>query len=244
MDPTLIAQLSDPHVRVPEEHGSADALARAVAAVLQLETLPNAVLVTGDLAEHADAAEYERVRELLAPLPMPVHVLPGNHDDPLAMREHFPLDGDGPYQYAARCGALRLVVCDSSRRGRDDGELDLDWLEAQLAAEDAPTIVAMHHPPLLTGIGGLDAIGLPTAQRAALAELLARSPHVRRVAAGHVHRGAFGALGGCGVVACPSTNLQARLQIGTEGFEIGDDPPAFAVHALVDGELVSHVQPI
>jgi Icc protein len=240
----VIAQLSDPHVRIPEEHGSATALGRAVAAVLELEPLPDAVLVTGDLAEHADAAEYERVRELLAPLPMPVHVLPGNHDDPLAMREHFPLDGDGPYQYAARCGALRLVVCDSSRRGRDDGELDLDWLEAQLAAEDAPTIVAMHHPPLLTGIGGLDAIGLPTAQRAALAELLARSPHVRRVAAGHVHRGAFGALGGCGVVACPSTNLQARLQIGTEGFEIGDDPPAFAVHALVDGELVSHVQPI
>lgn len=239
----MIAQLSDPHVRIPEEHGSADALARAVAAVLALEPLPDAVLVTGDLAEHAATDEYARVRELLEPLPMPVHVLPGNHDDPLAMREHFPLAGDGPYRYVARCGALRLVVCDTSRRGRDDGELDLDWLEEQLA-DTAPTIVAMHHPPLLTGIGGLDAIGLPPAQREALAALLARSPHVRRIAAGHVHRGAFGVLGGCGVVACPSTNLQTRLQIGTEGFEIGDDPPAFAVHALVGDELVSHVQPV
>jgi Icc protein len=239
----MIAQLSDPHVRIPEEHGSADALARAVAAVLELEPLPDAVLVTGDLAEHAASDEYARVRELLAPLPMPVHVLPGNHDDPAAMREHFPLDGGGEYRYATSCGDLRLIACDTSRRGRDDGELDLDWLAAQLA-DTAPTVVAMHHPPLDTGIGGLDEIGLPPAQRDALAELLAGSPHVRRILAGHVHRGAFGVLGGCGVVACPSTNLQTRLQIRAEGFELGDDPPAFAVHSLVGGELVSHLQPI
>ena len=78
----------------------------------------------------------------------------------------------------------------------------------------------------------------------ALAELLRRSPHVLRVLAGHVHRGAFGVLGGCGVAACPSTNLQTRLQIRPEGYEIGDDPPAMLVHALLDGELVSHVQPV
>jgi 3',5'-cyclic-AMP phosphodiesterase len=240
----VIAQLSDPHLRVgPDDQGSATALARAVAAVLELEPLPDAVLVTGDLAEHADAVEYARVRELLAPLPMPVHVLPGNHDDPAAMREHFPLDGHGPYRYTTGCGGLRLVACDTSLPGRDDGELDLDWLEAQLDGS-APTIVAMHHPPLLTGIGGLDAIGLPPVQREALATLLERSPQVRRVVAGHVHRTAFAVLGGCSVVTCASTNLQTRLQIRAQGYELGDDPPAFLVHAVLGGELTSHVQPI
>jgi 3',5'-cyclic-AMP phosphodiesterase len=240
----VIAQLSDPHLRVgPDDQGSATALARAVAAVLELEPLPDAVVVTGDLAEHADAAEYERVRELLAPLPMPVHVLPGNHDDRDAMREHFALDGDGPYRYTADCAGLRLVACDTLRPGRDDGDLDLEWLEARLDG-DAPTIVAMHHPPLLTGIGGLDAIGLPLAQREALGALLERSPQVRRVVAGHVHRTAFGVLGGCAVVTCASTNLQTRLQIREEGYELGDDPPAILVHALLGGELSSHVQPI
>lgn len=240
---TLLAHISDPHLRVgPADQGSAAALARAVAAVLALDPLPHAVIVTGDLAEHASAEEYERVRELLAPLPMPVHVLAGNHDDPDTMRQHFPLAGAGEYRYTVDCGGLRVIGCDTSRRGRDDGELDLDWLEAQLAA-DAPAIVTMHHPPLITGIGGLDEIGLPAAQRAALAALLARAPQVRCVAAGHVHRGAFAVLGGCGVVACPSTNLQAKLQIRSEGYEIGDDPPAMVLHALIDGELVSHVQP-
>jgi 3',5'-cyclic-AMP phosphodiesterase len=214
-----------------------------VAAVLEIEPLPDAVVVTGDLAEHAAAAEYERVSELLEPLPMPVHVLPGNHDDPAALRAHFPLDGDGEYRYAADCGSLRLVACDTSRRGRDDGELDLDWLADQLDGE-TPTIVAMHHPPLDTGIGGLDEIGLPPAQRAALGELLARSPQVRRVVAGHVHRTAVDVVGGCAVVACPSTNLQARLQIRAEGFEIGNDPPAILLHVLLGDRLVTHVHPL
>jgi 3',5'-cyclic-AMP phosphodiesterase len=227
---TILAQLSDPHIRVgPDDQGSAAALARAVGAVLALDPLPDAVLVTGDLADGGTAAEYERVRELLAPLPMPVHVLPGNHDA---------LDWDGPY--AADCGDLRLVLCDSTIAGRDDGHVELDWLDAELAQSTAPTIVAMHHPPLLTGIGGLDALGLPELERAALAALLARSPHVRRVVAGHVHRAAFATLGGCPVVTCPSTNLQAKLEIGAPGFSIVDEPAAFLVHTAD----VAHVQPV
>ena len=90
----ILAQLSDPHVLVgPGDRGSAESLAAGVAAVLALRPRPDAVLVSGDLADTASAAEYERVRELLAPLPMPVHVLPGNHDDRDALRAHFPLDG-------------------------------------------------------------------------------------------------------------------------------------------------------
>jgi 3',5'-cyclic AMP phosphodiesterase CpdA len=223
-----IAQLSDPHIKVgPDDEGSAQALANAVNAVLDLTPLPTAVIVTGDLADHAAAAEYERFHELVEPLPMPVHVLPGNHDD---------LDWPGPHTIDA--DGTRVVLCDTHIPGRDDGHLDLDWLEAQL--DDRPTIVAMHHPPILTGIGGLDAIGLPEHERAALAELLARSPQVQRVIAGHVHRTALATLGGCPVTACASTNLQAKLEIGSPGFTIVNEPPAFLVHS---GD-VAHVQPV
>jgi 3',5'-cyclic AMP phosphodiesterase CpdA len=224
----ILAQLSDPHIKVgPNDEGSAAALARAVEAVLALTPLPDAVVVTGDLAEHAGAAEYERFAELVAPLPMPVHVLPGNHDD---------LDWPGPH--SVDCGGTRLVLCDTHIPGRDDGHLDLDWLESELG--DGPTIVAMHHPPFLTGIGGLDAIGLPAPERAALATLLSRSPQVKRVIAGHVHRTAFATLGGCVVATCASTNLQARLEIGTPSYTIVPEPPAFLVHT----HDVAHVQPV
>lgn len=228
---TILAQLSDPHLRVgPNDQGSAAALEAAVRSVLALDPLPVAVLVTGDMADGSTPAEYERFRELVAPLPMPVHVIPGNHDQDL--------DWEGPRSVA--CDDIRVVLCDTMRPGRDDGELDLDWLAAELDKSGAPTIVAMHHPPVLIGIGGLDAIGLPPAHRAGLSALLARSPHVVRVTAGHVHRSAFAVLGTTPVTACASTNLQARLEIGSPGFTIANEPPAFLVHTTD----VAHVQPV
>jgi Icc protein len=227
---TILAQLSDPHIRVgPNDQGSAAALEAAVRSVLALEPPPVAVLVTGDLADGSTPAEYARFRELIAPLPMPVHVIPGNHDQEL--------DWEGPR--AVGCGDLRVVLCDTMRPGRDDGHIDLDWLAAELAPTE-PTIVAMHHPPVPIGIGGLDAIGLPESERAGLAALLERSPHVLRVIAGHVHRSAFAGLGGTPVATCASTNLQARLEIGSDGFTIVPEPPAFLVHT----PAVAHVQPV
>ena len=134
------------------------------------------------------------------------------------------------------------MACRHAAARADGGQLDLDWLEAELeATRGRPVVVAMHHPPLLTGMPVLDEIGLPAEDRAALGELLARSPHVRRVVAGHVHRTAFAVLGGCGVVTAPSTNLQARLEIGARAFDFRPEPPGFLVHVELGGELVSHL---
>jgi 3',5'-cyclic AMP phosphodiesterase CpdA len=252
---TVLAQLSDPHVDVgPGDAGSAEALAAAVAAVRRLDPAPDAVLVSGDLTNRSDARSYERVRELLAPLSMPVHVLPGNHDDREALRTWFtddPVAGahGAPFQYTLRCGDVRLVVCDTTVPGRDDGRLDagsLAWLEGELAAEPAvPTIVAMHHAPLLTGIGAMDAIGLPEADRSGLADLLRRSPQVRRVVAGHVHRACFGLLGPCGVFACPSTHLQVRWDPAGPRITLDPAPPSYGLHTvLAGGEVVTLVQPV
>lgn len=248
----LIAQLSDPHVQVgPDDGESARALAAGVRAVAGLDPAPEAVLVSGDLVEHATAREYERVRELLAPLAMPVHVLGGNHDDRDGLREHFgEADAPGePFRYATRCGPLRLVACDTTIPGRIEGRFEpeqIEWLDATLAADPAtPTIVAMHHPPLLTGIGFADRSGLPEADRRALAATIARHPQVRRIVAGHFHRTIAGALGGCAVLVCPSVYLQAALDLTVPGdLTLVREPPGFAVHALVGDDVASHVQPI
>jgi 3',5'-cyclic-AMP phosphodiesterase len=251
---TVIAQLSDPHVDVgPGDTGSSEALATAVGALLRLDPAPDAVLVSGDLTNRSDARSYERVRELLAPLRMPVHVMPGNHDDREALRTWFtddPVAGApaAAFRYALRCRDVRLVVCDTTVPGRDDGRLDaasLAWLERELAAEPAvPTIVAMHHPPLLTGIAAMDAIGLPEADRAGLGSLLARCPQVRRVVGGHVHRACFGLLGGCAVFACPSTHLQVRWDPSGPELALEPAPPSYALHTVLAGEVVTLVQPV
>lgn len=244
MAATLLAQLSDPHVQAEGgDPAAAQRLQDAVRSVLSLRPQPDAVLVSGDLAEHGRPTEYARVGELLAPLPMPVHVLAGNHDDRGAMDDAFEL----PDAVAVGDG-LRLVLVDTTIPGRDHGALGserLARLAETLAAEtQAPTIVAMHHPPLLTGIGPLDAIGLSPEDRAAFGTVVGAAPQVRRVVAGHVHRGAFAMLGTVPVFSCPSTYLQGRLEIGSGELELVYEPPAFALHVLLDGELVTHVQPV
>lgn len=239
---TILAQLSDLHLHATgDDRGAAQALRTAVAELLALRPVPDAVLVSGDLGERGDAAEYALARALLGPLPMPVHVLAGNHDDHEALSEAF----GTPVRYTVAVGEVALVACHTPLPGRMEGRLDLEWLEAELeAARGGPVVIAMHHPPLLTGIPVLDDIGLPAEQRAGLTELLARFPNVRRVVAGHVHRTAFGVLGGCGVVTAPSTNLQARLEIGARAFDFVPEPPGFLLHVELGGELVSHLQAI
>lgn len=240
----ILAQLSDPHVLLGQgDEGSAESLAAGVKAVLALRPHPDAVLVSGDLADTAAPAEYERVRELLARLPMPVHVLPGNHDDRAALRESFPIGDDGgEYRYVTEVAGVRLVVCDSTEPGRPEGRLDVGWLEAQLGAPRV--VVAMHHPPFSLGMPALDEIALGASDTVALAALLRRSPQVLRVVCGHTHRAAFAVVGGCGTFSCPGVHLTARLEIGAPGYEVVAEPPAFALHVALGGTITTHVQPI
>ena len=224
--------------------------------------------MTGDLTENAADADYAQARELLASLDAPLYVLPGNHDDAPGLRRHFDMPGpDGePVHYAADLGPLRLVVVDSTRPGEDPGVLDeerLARLDEELAAEaGVPTVIAMHHPPLVTGIPPLDEIGLPAEDRRALGQVVERHPQVRRIVAGHMHRAIAsepppGLRGGVvgrvnfvflgsflfrPVVAAPSTYMQARLDLSSPQLELAPDPIGFAVHVLLEGELISHIQ--
>jgi Icc protein len=251
--PFLLVQLSDPHIGATWGIGDPMAgLSAAVESVRRLRDEPDAVLMSGDLADTASDAEYEFVRESLARLGAPVYVLPGNHDDRDALRRHFDVPGPlgTPVQYAVDLGPLRLVLLDSTRPGDDwgRGELDaarLTWLDAELAAApERMTVLALHHPPVSTGIAAWDELGLPAADRRALGEVLQRHPQVRRVVAGHVHRAMAGDLAGRAVLAVPSTYVQTRLAFGSGEIECAAEPPGFAVHAVVDGQLASHVQTV
>jgi Icc protein len=249
--PFLLAQLSDPHIGAEWADGDPVAgLAAAVESLRSMRRQPDAVLVSGDLADNATDAEYEQVRELLAPLQAPLYVLPGNHDDRRALHRHFGVPGANgdPVQYSVDLGALRLVVLDTTRPGEDPGALDaerLDWLESELAtAPEQPTLLAMHHPPLVTGVPAWDKVGLPAADRRGLGEVVERHRQVRRLVAGHVHRTIVAELAGRGVLTVPSTYIQFRLNFGSEDDELAAEPPGFALHVVLDGELISHVQPV
>jgi 3',5'-cyclic-AMP phosphodiesterase len=248
---TVLAQISDPHVAIaPGDLGSGDALAAAVRAVGELDPAPDALLVSGDLANDPTDAAYDLVAELLAPLDLPIHLLAGNHDDTDALRARLGAPGEAgqPLQYVEQVGGLRMIALDTTVPGRDDGALGaerLAWLEGQLAADGAaPTILAMHHPPLWTGTPVIDDLALADSDRRALADLLASYPQVKRVVAGHVHRGITGEAGGCPVFVCPSTHLQLALDLDAKEIELVREPPCFALHVATGDQVVSHLAPI
>jgi Icc protein len=145
-------------------------------------------------------------------------------------------------EYVTTVGPLRLIVADTSLPGRDDGALDVARLATTLD-DDTPTIIAMHHPPIRIGMPWIDDIGLQDPD--SLAALLRTKSNVLAVLCGHVHRTVTGSCGGVPVHICTAAYQQAVLEFGATEAELGNDPPALLVHALLDsGELVTHVQPI
>lgn len=248
--PLLIAQLSDLHIGATAEE--ADPLARlerVVEAVLALPNPVDAVLVSGDLSDDGSEESYRLARSALDGFECPVHVLSGNHDDRVRLREAFGLPGAGdePINYSVEVGPLRLVLLDSNVPGQDPGRFgpgDLAWLDATLGGEpERPALLALHHTPLSTGLPGWDAINLDPAEIEALGEVVARHPQLRAIAGGHLHRTATASLAGCPVLSAPSTYLQARPD-----FDFDDEdvqmvgPPGFALHVFSDGTLSCQVE--
>jgi 3',5'-cyclic-AMP phosphodiesterase len=247
-NPTVIVQLSDPHIGATWAEGDPVArLATAVASIRRLRPAPDALVLTGDLADNLADSEYAQVLAAVKDIDAPCYALPGNHDDRDRVRRHFGITGEPgtPIQYAVELGALRMLMLDSTRPGADAGEFDagrLAWLEDALSADPhTPTLLAMHHPPLVTHVPGIDALALAAGDRAALADLVDRHPNVMLIIAGHVHRAILGELAGRRVLSAPSTYIGFELDLLAEQLDDVPTPPGYVVHLLRDGELASHV---
>lgn len=254
----LIAQLSDTHIK-PEGRlaykrvDTAFFLTRAVEHVRRLTPRPDLVVVTGDLVDAGLEEEYVQLRRLLAPLPMPVYVIPGNHDAREPLRRVFGGDGylpsEGPYlHYVLEQYPLRLIALDTLVPGQGGGALGperLAWLDARLAeAPRRPTLVFMHHPPFKTGIEGMDAQWLQDGD--ALGAVIQRHAQVEGVTCGHVHRAIHARWCGTVVTTAPSTAHQIALDLrqpGALGWVM--EPPACLLHLWREGiGLVTHTSPI
>jgi len=125
----IIAQISDLHVRPSGQTAygiDTNAMfADAMRAMRALSPAPDCVLVTGDLTDCGLDAEYEIARAGLATLPMPVFVIPGNHDRREPFRRHlssaYPyLNHDRPrLDYVDDRFPVRLIGLDSLIDRRD-----------------------------------------------------------------------------------------------------------------------------
>lgn len=250
----LLAHISDLHVMVPGElaYGIVDTgpmVERAIAHLTQ--TNPDLVIITGDLVHQVKLAEYQRLKKMLAPLKMPVYIIPGNHDSRELIRQvftdHTYLPTAGYLQYTVEDYPLRLIMLDTNVPGQGHGEIDtarLTWLDQQLAQQpNRPTLLFMHHPPFTTGIDLMDGYGLHGLTD--LEAIVKKYSCIKCIGCGHIHRPIQALWAGTLAYTVPSPVHQVSLDL------VGDaksatfvmEPPAYQLHLWDETSgLVSHLQ--
>jgi 3',5'-cyclic-AMP phosphodiesterase len=250
----IIAQISDMHIRAYGQLAyrrvdTAWFLARCVEQLLGMDPPPDIVVATGDLVDAGHPDEYRHLRDLLAPLPMPVYLIPGNHDSREALRHAFsnhsylPRDG-GFLHYVLEQYPVRLIALDTLVPGLASGllcEERLDWLATRLdEALARPTVLFMHHPPFLTGIEHMDRLGLEGAR--AMGSVIDGHRHIERVLCGHLHRPIQLRWHGTVAMTAPSTAHQVVLDLRREApVAFAMEPPAFLLHVWREGTgLITH----
>ncbi|WP_035847549.1 metallophosphoesterase [Kitasatospora azatica] len=247
----VIAHLSDIHI-----DGEQRSIDRTRAVMDYLEDLPydlDAVLVTGDIADHGLRSEYELARQLLSSR-HPVLVCPGNHDERSAFRESLLQEPPSatPVNQVHRAAGFVIALCDSSVPGKDEGFLEdetLAWLEGVLARtpRELPVLIGFHHPPALLHSPFIDGIRQFGEQR--LAALVDRHPNVTALLCGHAHTPAATTFAGRPLLVAPG--VVSTLRLPWERYAHPEDhvhldlPPALAFHVLDDkGRLTAHYRSV
>ncbi|WP_406103371.1 metallophosphoesterase [Streptomyces sp. NBC_01003] len=237
----VLAQISDLHL-----DGTPRATARARRVIDHLRALAgplDALLVTGDIADHGAESEYEEAAELLGlhdgDAPFPVLTCPGNHDSRAPYRKALLREpaAEGPVNRAHHVGGAVVLMCDSSIPGADEGRLDEEtygWLEDTLDRLDGetPVLLAFHHPPVALHHPLPDTYQLDRPRE--LAALLERRPEIAGIIAGHAHTPAATVFAGRPLMIGPGVTWTLRLPWEGEGVADRDAPVGLAFHILDD----------
>ncbi|MFJ9697013.1 metallophosphoesterase [Kitasatospora sp. NPDC101183] len=232
--PLLLAQISDLHLDGTDR--ASERTARVMDHLRALPTPVDALLVTGDIADHGALTEYEEAARLLD-APFPVLTCPGNHDARAPLRAGLlgePASGE-PINRLHLVNDTAILMCDSSIPGEDIGLLDdttLGWIDTTLTQlpPSTPALIAFHHPPVTLHHPLPD--GYTLQNGATLAALLARHPGVAAVLTGHAHTPAATTFAGLPLLIGPAITWTLRLPWEGDQPADRDQPPGLAFHVL------------
>lgn len=210
------------------------------------------VVVTGDVADHGRAAQYEVAAEALARFDVDVLVCPGNHDMDEPFRDGFVQDNISVSR-VVELGSWAFLFADSSSGMMvpgDDGQLidppgetrlhsngsfsaaEANWVRDACAATNAEHVfVWLHHPP---GVEGHFQSNTEFTQL--WTELLTENTAIRGLGAGHLHMPVQWDLADRPVFLAPSLK---------NNFSLEDDtwlPPGYRTYEFAaDGTVTSKV---
>jgi 3',5'-cyclic-AMP phosphodiesterase len=251
----FLLHLSDTHfVSSGDLYGAVDSelhLRRLFDELEASEGRPEAIIITGDIADKGDPAAYAKLRDIVDPAAarMGARVIwvMGNHDDRANFRTEL-LDQFPSYAEVDRVhwvNGLRIIALDSTVPGHHHGEItsdQLDWLAEELSTP-APhgTILALHHPPVPSVLDL--AVRVELRDQAGLAEVLEGSD-VRSIIAGHLHYSTNTTFAGIPVSVASATCYTQDLNVRKGGTKARDGAQAFNLVHVYEKIVLHSVVPI
>ena len=217
---------------------------------------PEAIVITGDLADKGDPVAYAHLRAIVEPaaarLGAQVIWVMGNHDDRGAFRDGLLDQGNlGAEQKAApvdrvyNVNGLRIIALDSTVPGHHYGEISdaqLDWLAEELSVPSRDgTILALHHPPVPSVLDLAVLVELRDQQ--GLAEVLQGSD-VRSIIAGHLHYSSTATFAGIPVSVASATCYTQDLNVPVGGTRARNGAQAFNLVHVFENTVLHSVVPL
>ncbi|MBT8241834.1 MAG: metallophosphoesterase, partial [Acidimicrobiia bacterium] len=211
---------------------------------------PAAVIATGDLVECGKQQAYDLLVEIMADLELPFWPLPGNHDSNRRLQDAFPHmpweENHASWVKVVPGSHVTVIGLDSTTPGESGGHVDverLDWLADAIEAAAGPTVLAMHHPPFLTGIDWMDGLGFKGLDQ--LQQVLEAHPP-SRIIAGHYHRSIVSQVGrspaSVGIATAPHVNLDLS---NASVPAVINDPIGYELHCVLPDDkpqVITHTR--
>ncbi|MEO0751265.1 MAG: phosphodiesterase [Pseudomonadota bacterium] len=255
---TRILQITDTHIVAPGHlaNGVVDtgsALAATVETIAACKDRIGAidlVVVTGDLTDHGTPDEFSEFQRLMVPLDLPMIAVPGNHDTRETMRAAFKtlpwMPSEGPINIRVDLEDVTILALDTLVEGAPYGALSqttLDWLRKMMAhADETPVLLAMHHPPVASGIALMDRQGLRNSEE--LAAILSGCETQCRIVAGHLHRNVASLFAGHLTSVCPGTSHAVTLDLGpSPNNTLTMEPGGMQLHCFGE-DTTTHTLPV
>lgn len=171
-------------------------LDRVLDRIQAMEIDPAFILISGDLVNDGQPAEYQqfqRYLEKMQAFDVPILIGLGNHDSRAIFR-HVILgeqlvEKPMPYYHSQEIGGVNVIMLDSHMPGKVTGALDaeqLSWLDGELTKTMSHGhLIVLHHPPVPCTVDLLDVLGLQNPHE--LATIVHCHPNVLGVLSGHIH---------------------------------------------------------
>ncbi|RTR40677.1 3',5'-cyclic-AMP phosphodiesterase [Shewanella canadensis] len=245
-----VVQITDPHL-----FADPDAQLLGVNTAQSLDAVLNTInavhypadfmLATGDISQDYSGESYHNFVRAIAPLELPCHYLPGNHDDPRIMR----LNMQGPKIFGQRrilAGNWQILMLDSTVRGKPGGHMsdsEIDIIKSAIADQpDRYTLLVMHHNPILVNCAWLDQHCMDNGSD--FIEQVAELPQVKGLLWGHVHQKLDqkhpGKHGIMHLMATPSTCIQFKPK--SSYFALDALQPGYRLLELkADGTILTNI---